>query len=200
LPGVPARTVTDVVHDATRFAASTAWHEIVVVPTTNCVPDLGEQLVETGSTPPLVRGAANVTFDFPLFPGAVTVSIVGQAIVSGASGAGGGGGGGSRGVGGGATVSAVTTTADEHDAVCLTISVAVQLNGVVPTLNSEPEAGVHPMETGKTPPLDTARRLTWTGFPSVEVRSGDGQEIDGALIPVRPVTSVEGGPMRPWLS
>jgi hypothetical protein len=47
-------------HDAFCCAASTAVQANEVVPTENCEPDAGEQLVEIGATPPLTVGV-NVT-------------------------------------------------------------------------------------------------------------------------------------------
>jgi hypothetical protein len=47
-------------HDAFCCAASTAVQANEVVPTANCEPDAGEQLVEIGATPPLTVGV-NVT-------------------------------------------------------------------------------------------------------------------------------------------
>jgi len=48
------------VHDAFCCAASVAVHVNEVVPTENCEPDAGEQLVAIGATPPLTVGV-NVT-------------------------------------------------------------------------------------------------------------------------------------------
>jgi hypothetical protein len=47
-------------HDAFCCAASTAVQANDVVPTENCEPDAGEQLVEIGATPPPTVGV-NVT-------------------------------------------------------------------------------------------------------------------------------------------
>jgi hypothetical protein len=149
------------------------------------VPDCGEQLAVIGSFPPLTTGFPNLTIAFPLFPDAVTGSMVGQAIVSGAAG------------GGVGVVGANTTTVEEQLALCLVASVAVQVKGVVPTLKSEPDGGVQPTVTGCTPPVDTANRFTETALPSGEVSTGDGHVTDGLGNPVWPATSMDGCPSVP---
>jgi hypothetical protein len=47
----------------------------------------------------------------------------------------------------------VTAIQNVHEVACAIASVAVQAAGVVPTGNSEPEAGMQMLVTGATPPL-----------------------------------------------
>ena len=137
----------------------------------------------------------------------------GAGVGAGGAGAGvgAGGAGAGVGVGAGATAGANTTTVDVHDAVCLIASVAVQLKGVVPTVKSEPEAGVQPPAIGAVPPLDDGRRVTDIGFPSGDVTTGEGHVTDkgtaggwgpaGGWDPagVWPTTSIDGVPRVPPL-
>ena len=57
-----------------------------MVPTLNCEPDFGLQLMVTGPVPPLNVGLANLTAVFPLFPLAVTGAIAGHIRLSGGAG------------------------------------------------------------------------------------------------------------------
>jgi hypothetical protein len=54
----------------------------------------------------------------------------------------------------------------------------VQENEVVPTENSEPDAGEQLVEIGATPPLTVGVNVTEIGLPSGEVNTGEGHEIE----------------------
>jgi hypothetical protein len=137
---------------------------------------------------PVTTGASNRTTTFSLLPLAVTGAMAGHEIVSGSSGpvVDGGGvesgffGGAGAGDGCGAAAEA-TITAERHDAVSLFASTALQLMSVVPTGNSEPEAGVQLDETGALPPDTLGEKVTATGAPSGEVAEGTGHRIVGAV-------------------
>jgi hypothetical protein len=89
----------------------------------------------------------------------------------------------------------VTMTTLEHDPVRAAASVAEQFSGVVPTWNSDPDAGTQVVVTGAVPPATSAEKLTGTGAPEYEVAVGDGHEMVGAPIapaPARPATSCDG--------
>jgi len=86
-PGLPPPlvvTVAVVVHDADWLAVSTAVQLTVVVPTGNCDPDTGVQVVVTGATPPVTVGLTYATLaNLPLL--ATVVGIAGQLIARGAT-------------------------------------------------------------------------------------------------------------------
>ena len=172
--------------------ASVASHDTGVVPTRNWEPDFGVQVTLTGAVPPLDVGLANVTFAFPLLPGAVTGAIVGHARVNG---------GGAGAVGGGRG-DADTTTTDAHEAFCFNASIAVQVKEVLPTAKSEPDAGEHAVVIGWTPPLAVGVSVTDMDFPSGDVKTGDGHETatGWGASGVRPATSDVPGPTSPVLS
>jgi hypothetical protein len=58
-------------------------------------------------------------------------------------------------------------------------SIAVQLKSVLPTGNSEPEAGVQLEDSGAVPPDTVGEKVTRTGAPSGEVADGAGQMMAG---------------------
>jgi hypothetical protein len=78
----------------------------------------------------------------------------------------------------------------------------VQVNEVVPTENSEPDAGEQFVEIGATPPLTVGVNVTEMGLPSGEVNTGDGHEIErtGTGADTLPDTSGDGEPSVPALS
>jgi hypothetical protein len=78
----------------------------------------------------------------------------------------------------------------------------VQANEVVPTENSEPDAGEQLVETGATPPLTFGVNVTERGLPSGEVNTGEGHEIErtGTAAGTFPDTSGDGEPVVPALS
>jgi hypothetical protein len=78
----------------------------------------------------------------------------------------------------------------------------VQENEVVPTENSEPDAGEQLVETGATPPLTVGVNVTEIALPSGEVNTGEGHEIEraGTGPATLPDISEEGEPSVPALS
>jgi hypothetical protein len=76
----------------------------------------------------------------------------------------------------------------------------VQVNEVVPTENSEPDAGEQFVEIGATPPLTVGVNVTEMGLPSGEVNTGDGHEIERTGADTLPDTSGDGEPSVPALS
>jgi hypothetical protein len=71
----------------------------------------------------------------------------------------------------------------------------VQVKGVVPTWKSDPDGGVHVVDTGVTPPTTVGVSVTAIGLPSSDVSTGDGHVIVGPVdVGTRPDTSGEGGP------
>jgi len=78
----------------------------------------------------------------------------------------------------------------------------VQENEVVPTENSEPDAGEQLVETGATPPLTVGVNVTEMGLPSGEVNTGEGHEIErtGTGAGTVPDISCDGEPSVPALS
>src|SRR5262249_49982979 len=114
-------TTADELQDAWRPSASVTEQLSVVVPTGNNEPDGGVQPTFSGLTPPDTVGANVSGTGLPSVEDAVGR---GQVIVGGDGGP-------------------VTTTTVLHEAVVLLASTAVQVTGVEPTGNSEPEAGEH---------------------------------------------------------
>jgi hypothetical protein len=80
--------------------------------------------------------------------------------------------------------------------------VAVQANEVVPTENSDPDAGEQFVEIGATPPLAVGVNVTERGLPSGEVNTGEGHEIEraGTAAGTLPDISGVGDPSVPALS
>ena len=178
----------------------------------------------TGRVPSLNTGSGNSTDAFPLCPVSLTGSITGQlrvreeksgctvgvGSVLGSVGAGsvvGSVGVGSvvGAVGSGAgwvDVDVVTTTLEVHEAFCCAASAAVQVNDVVPTENSEPDAGEQLVEIGATPPLTVGLNVTEMGLPSGEVNTGEGHEIErtGTAVGTLPDISGDGAPSVPAVS
>jgi hypothetical protein len=78
----------------------------------------------------------------------------------------------------------------------------VQENEVVPTENSEPDAGEQLVETGATPPLAVGVNVTEIGLPSGEVNTGEGHEIERAGTGPATLPDISGaaGPSVPALS
>jgi hypothetical protein len=79
----------------------------------------------------------------------------------------------------------------------------VHANEVVPTENSEPDAGEQLVETGATPPLAVGVNVTEIGLPSGEVNTGEGHEIVRAgteAAATLPDISGAAGPSVPALS
>ena len=72
---------------------------------------------------------------------------------------------------------AVTVTAVWQVAVVLEASIAMQLTGVLPTGNSEPDAGEHIVVDGGIPPATDGAKFTATGFPLEDVADGTGHVI-----------------------
>ena len=135
--------------------------------------------------------------------------MAGQASVNGTCCSCGGGAGAGVGVGVGTGVGAgvgvgagwpeddFTETVDVHDAIRAIASTTEQLYELVPMGKREPDAGAHRVTMGDAPPDTTGRRVTGTGSPSNDVTTVAGQEIDGALSPVWPMTSSEGSLKTP---
>jgi len=78
----------------------------------------------------------------------------------------------------------------------------VQVNEVVPTEKSEPDAGEQLVEIGATPPLTEGVNVTEMGLPSGEVNTGEGHEIErtGTGAGTLPDISGADGPSVPALS
>jgi hypothetical protein len=76
----------------------------------------------------------------------------------------------------------------------------LHVNEVVPTANSEPDAGEQLVEIGVTPPVTVGVNVTDIGFPSGDVNTGEGHEIARVGADTRPETSGDGGPFVPPLS
>jgi hypothetical protein len=70
-----------------------------------------------------------------------------------------------------------TVTLELHEAVVCLASTAVQDSAVVPTGNSDPEAGAQPDDTGAVPPDAVGENVTATGLPSDDVADGAGHMI-----------------------
>lgn len=90
----------------------------------------------------------------------------------------------------------MTTTTELHEATLFNPSTAVQLNGVVPTGNSDPDGGVHVVVTGGVPPDVTVTNVTATGFPVDDEALGALQVMDNVgVVPagVCPTASFEFG-------
>ena len=120
--GIAASTVTVNVHVADCDAASTAVHFTDVEPIGKKAPDCLEQLTCTGSTPPLVHGAAKVTgMAAPVVD--ATRTLAGHVMLGGGTGVAGGFTGGPA-VGGGAA-GGVGDVGDEH-APAKNISIATK--------------------------------------------------------------------------
>jgi hypothetical protein len=132
------------VHEATCDAASVAVHETGVVPTGKSDPEFGTQLVVIGCVPPATVGVANDTATGLPF-GDVAPAMVGHVMLGSG---------------------AATVTVEEHVATCCAASVAVQVNGVVPTGNELPEAGVQVFVTVPVPPVKTGFKVTGIEMPS----------------------------------
>jgi len=67
----------------------------------------------------------------------------------------------------------VTVTGVVHIADCLALSEAVQVTVVVPTANSEPDAGEQLLVIGAVPPLTVgASKVTFTGLPLCDTVDG----------------------------
>ena len=122
--GGGAVTTTCELHDAVCLAASIATHVIGVLPTPNCEPDGGEQLVWNGGTPPTAFGVNVTPIGFPV--GDVTLGAGHSMPSRGGAGAGG----------------VVTVTCEAQVATCFAASTAVHVNAVLPMANVDPEAGV----------------------------------------------------------
>ena len=75
-------------------------------------------------------------------------------------------------------------------------SSAVQVIGVLPTGNGDPEAGEQEAPTGGTPPFTVGVRVTLIGRPSGDVSTGDGHPIVIGLV-VAPVVAETSGDERP---
>ncbi|MGH9255237.1 MAG: hypothetical protein ACRD3C_11790 [Vicinamibacterales bacterium] len=79
-------------------------------------------------------------------------------------------------------------------------STALQVNEVVPTENSEPDAGEQVLEIGATPPVTAGVNVTAIPLPSGDVNTGEGHEIARVGADTLPDTSADGGPFVPALS
>jgi len=75
----------------------------------------------------------------------------------------------------------------------------VHVNGVLPTGNIDPDAGVQLLEIGDTPPAVSGLNVTETAEPFVELAVGTGHVIvnTGDADDVVPETSIEGSPSTP---
>jgi len=136
-----AITVTLDVHDAVASFASVALHVSGVLPTGKSDPEAGVHREEIGAVPPETIGANDTGTALP----AIDVADgAGHMIASGALDA------GAVAVVGGLYE---TITLVLHDAVSWTASVTVHVVGVVPTGNSEPDAGEQEARSGAVPPL-----------------------------------------------
>jgi hypothetical protein len=133
-----------------------------MVPTPNCEPDFGLQLIVTGAIPPAVVGSANFTTVVPLLPLSVTGAILGQVRLSGP---------------GGRALADVTTTVDLQDAFCCRASIALQINDALPTGKSEPDVGEHVVVIGVASPVTLGVSVTDTAFPSNDVSRGEGHQM-----------------------
>jgi hypothetical protein len=139
-----------------------ARHDTVVVPTLNCEPDFGLQLMVTGAVPPLNVGSANFTVILPLCPVSTTGVIAGHFKVSEA---------------GGRAVADMTITVDLQEAFCCSASTALQINDAFPTGKSEPDAGEHVVVIGVPSPVTLGVSVTDTAFPSNDVSRGEGHQM-----------------------
>jgi hypothetical protein len=157
-PPLPV-TITDVAQESTCCCASVAVHVTAVLPIGNADPDVGWQLAITGATPPVTVGLRVTFTGLPLCE--MTGAMSGQEIASGAAMIAGGG-------------AAVTVTLELHEAFACLASNAVQDRAVVPTGNSDPEAGAQLDDTGAVPPDAVGENVTATGLPSDDVADGAG--------------------------
>ena len=138
-------------------------HVTAVLPIGNVDPDHGSQLAITGATPPVTAGLKSTFTGLPLCE--MTGAMSGHEIASGA-----------------ATTAAgsavpVTVTLELHEALNCLASTAVQESAVVPTGNSDPEAGAQLDDTGAVPPEAVGENVTATGLPSDDVVDGAGHMI-----------------------
>jgi hypothetical protein len=119
--GVVSVTVTVNVADALLPAASRAVHVTVVAPVANTLPEAGEHAVASLPSTLSLALALNVTV---APPGPVASVVIGAGTV----------------IAGG--VMSLTTTGKLALAVLPAVSRAVHVTSVLPSANSEPEAGV----------------------------------------------------------
>jgi len=180
-----AVTITLELHEAVVPLASLALQFSAVAPTGNSEPEAGTQIEETGAVPPATVGENVTATGFPSYD---VADGAGHMIDSGAAAAGG---------------LYVTTTDVLHDALTCSASVAVQVVGVEPTANSDPDAGEQVVFTGAVPPDTAAEKVTTTGLPSVDEPIGVGHWMTGgalAVPDVMPDTSNDGELMAPLAS
>jgi len=164
-PPVPL-TITDVAQESTCCCASVAVHVIGVLPIGNADPDVGWQLALTGATPPVTVGLRVTFTGFPLCE--ITGAMSGHEIARGAA----------TDV---AIAVPVTVTLELHEALDCLASTAVQDSAVVPTGNSDPEAGAQLDDTGAVPPDTVGENVTATGLPSDDVVDGAGHMIESGV-------------------
>ena len=87
----------------------------------------------------------------------------------------------------------MTVTVELHEAVAPRESVALHVNEVVPTGNSDPDAGAQLVVYGLTPPLTVGVNETLTGLPVDDVEVGAGHTIESGVVPITPdATSFDG--------